>query len=85
MYDVLQMLSNDAEVLKEEMIGYVNAVIERMDRGDILKQVETFLIETASSKTFREIRKHYSKLDHESKERQTKIGQVADMAKKRTD
>lgn len=42
MFDVLQMLSNDAEVLKEEMIGYVNAVIERMDRGDILKKVETF-------------------------------------------
>ena len=67
------------------MIGYVNAVIERMDRGDILKKVETFQIETASRKAARELTMHYGKLDTESRERQNKISAVADMAKKRTE
>jgi len=47
------VLSHNAEVLKEEMMGYVNAIIERMDRGDVLKKIESFHVETASRKTFR--------------------------------
>ena len=42
-------------MLREELIGYANAIIERMDRSDILKKVESFQIETASRKTFREL------------------------------
>lgn len=67
------------------MVGYVNAIIERMDRADVLKKVETFQIETASRKTFRQLTEHYAKLDSENKERATKIGTTADMAKKRTE
>ena len=36
------VLSQNAQVLKEEMIGYANAIVERMDRADILKKVESF-------------------------------------------
>ena len=36
------ILSHQAEVLKEEMLGYVNAIIERMDKGDAIKKIETF-------------------------------------------
>ena len=36
------VLSYQAEVLKEEMLGYVNAIIERMDKGDAIKKIETF-------------------------------------------
>lgn len=70
-------------MLKEELFGYVNAIIERMDRADILKKVESFQIETASRKTFRQLTEHYAKLDTDNKERATKIGNVADAAKKR--
>ena len=66
-------------------MGYVNAIIERMDKGDVLKKMETFQIETASRKTFRQLTAHYAKLDHENKEKATKIGTIADLAKKRTD
>ena len=66
-------------------MGYVNAMIERMDRADILKKVESFQIETASRKTFRQLTEHYSKLDSENKQRAEKISNVADMAKKRTE
>lgn len=72
-------------MLKEELFGYVNAIIERMDRADILKKVESFQIETASRKTFRQLTEHYSKLDNDNKERATKISNVADVAKKRTE
>lgn len=39
---VPQVLSQNAQVIKEELIGYVNALLERMDRADILKKVESF-------------------------------------------
>ena len=79
------VLSQNAEVLKEELFGYVNAIIERMDRADILKKVESFQIETASRKTFRQLTEHYAKLDTDNKDKANKISAVADMAKKRTD
>ena len=72
-------------MLKEELIGYVNAIIERMDRADALKKFETFQIETASRKTFRQLTEHYAKLDTENKARADKISTTADLAKKRTE
>ena len=79
------MLSQNAQVLKEELIGYVNAIMERMDRGDILKKMESFQIETASRKTFRQLTEHYAKLDSENKDKTKKVEVIADMAKKRTE
>lgn len=79
------MLSQSAEVLKEELFGYVNAIIERMDRADVLKRVESFQIETASRKTFRQLTEHYSKLDNENKAKAEKINTTAELAKKRTE
>ena len=66
-------------------MGYVNAIIERMDRADVLKKVESFQIETASRKTFRTLTEHYKKLDDENKSKAEKISTVADAAKKRTE
>jgi len=79
------VLSQSAEVLKEELFGYVNAIIERMDRADVLKRVESFQIETASRKTFRQLTEHYSKLDNENKAKAEKINTTAELAKKRTE
>ena len=36
------ILSQQADVLKEELLGYVNAIMERMDKGDAIKTMETF-------------------------------------------
>ena len=36
------ILSKNAEVLREELVGYANAIIERMDRANALKKFETF-------------------------------------------
>ena len=36
------VLSNNAEVLREELIGYANAIIERMDKANALKKIESF-------------------------------------------
>ena len=66
-------------------MGYVNAIIERMDRADYLKKFESFQIETASRKTFRSLTDHYKKLDDENKQKAEKISDVANAAKKRTD
>ena len=66
-------------------MGYVNAIIERMDKGDHLRTFETFQVETASRKTFRQLTEHYAKLDDEHRRKAEKIQTVADVAKKRTD
>ena len=63
----------------------MNAIIERMDKSDVIKKFESFQIETASRKTFRQLTEHYAKLDHDNKEKANKISAVADYAKKRTD
>ena len=52
------VLSEDAVVLREEMIGYVNAVLERMDKGNALRKFESFQVETASRKAFRTLTEH---------------------------
>ena len=57
------MLSTNAAILKEEMIGYVDAILERQDRADALKKMETFQLEGVSRKIFRELTEHYKKLD----------------------
>ena len=36
------VLSRDAKILREEMIGYVDAILERQDKADIIKKIETF-------------------------------------------
>ena len=66
-------MSKQADVLKEELIGYVNAIIERMDKGDALKTMETFQIETASRKTFRQLTDHYGKLDQDARDKTAKV------------
>lgn len=80
-----QILSQQADVLREELIGYVNAIIERMDKGNAVKTMETFQIETASRKTFRQLTEHYGKLDQESRERFNKIVNTVENTKKRAE
>jgi len=36
------VLSNDARVMKEEMLGYVDAILQRQDRTDAVKKMENF-------------------------------------------
>lgn len=60
-------------MLKEELMGYVNAIIERMDKSHALKKFESFQIETASRKTFRQLTEHYAKLDEDNKKKTEKI------------
>ena len=52
-------MSRNAEILKEELFGYVNAIIERMDRADAVKKFESFQVETAARNTFRDLTEHY--------------------------
>ena len=66
-------------------MGYVNAIIERMDKSDSIKKFETFQVETASRKTFRQLTEHYGKLDETINKKADKISSVADMAKKKGD
>lgn len=81
----LQVLSQNAEVLREELMGYVDAIIERMDRSDASYKFESFQIETASRHTFRQLTSHYAKLDNDNKTQAEKIKTTAEIAKKRTE
>lgn len=67
------------------MIGYVDAILERQDRADVLKKMETFQMEGVSRKIFRELTEHYKKLDQATQEKISKQAALADMTKKRVD
>ena len=41
------------------MIGYTDAILERQDRYDILKTMESFQIETNTRKVMKELVDHY--------------------------
>lgn len=42
------------------MVGYADALIERQDRYDILKKIESFQIETASRRALKDLVGHYT-------------------------
>ena len=66
-------------------MGYVNAIIERMDKSHALKKFETFQIETASRKAFSSLTDHFQTQDKKHADATAKVQMVADQAKKRTD
>jgi hypothetical protein len=47
--------SRDAVIMRDQMIGYVDAIIERQDKGDCLKMTESMQIEVASRKTMKDL------------------------------
>jgi len=44
------------------MLGYVDALIKRQDKYDVLKKVETFQVETASRHSMKELVDHYMRM-----------------------
>ena len=67
------------------MMGYVNAIIERMDKSHALKKFESFQIETASRKTFASLTDHFQTQDKKHADATAKVQIIADQAKKRSD
>jgi hypothetical protein len=45
--------------MRDQMIGYVDAVIERQDKADCLKMTETMQVEVASRNTMKDLLKFY--------------------------
>jgi len=41
------------------MIGYVDAILQRQDKGDMLLKMESFQIEQASRRSLSEIMEHF--------------------------
>ena len=41
------------------MLGYVEGIVERQDKYDILKKVESFEVEVAARKAMRELVQHF--------------------------
>jgi len=62
-------ITREARGMREQMIGYVDAIVHRQDRYDILKRIETFQIEGASRNALRELVDHYTKMDSQNKEK----------------
>ena len=62
------------------MVGYADAIIQRQDRYDILKKVESFQVESASRNALGELMDHFKQVDsanksliHNAKEQAQKI------------
>ena len=49
------------------MVGYADAIIQRQDRYDILKKVESFQVESASRNALGELMDHFKQVDSANK------------------
>jgi hypothetical protein len=47
------------------MIGYIEAILQRQDKGDMLLKMETFQIEQASRRSLSEIMDHFKTVQAE--------------------
>lgn len=53
------VLNYEATALKEEMLGYVDAIVQRQDRADCMKKMETFDVENASRRVLSSLMEHF--------------------------
>ena len=61
--DKKREVSKEARKLRENMVGFVDSIIERQDRYDILKRMESFQIEQGSRRALKELVNYYTKED----------------------
>ena len=52
-------MTKEARKIREQMIGYADALIERQDKYDVLKTVESYQFETKSRKVMRDMVTHF--------------------------
>lgn len=81
----MKVLSYNATVIREEMLGYVDAILERQDQADAVKRMENFHIENVSRKVYRELTEHYKKLDSGHNAKTEKQGKELEMLKRRVE
>jgi hypothetical protein len=55
-----ELVSKEANIIKEQMVGYTNAIIERQDRYDILKKMESFNVESSARKVMTELVSYFT-------------------------
>ena len=65
------MLSYEATELKEEMLGYIDAIVQRQDKAHYLKKMETFHIENASRRSLKELMAHFETMQSRTEEKLT--------------
>lgn len=53
------VLNYEATALKEEMLGYVDAIVQRQDRADCLRKMESFDVENASRRVLGSLMEHF--------------------------
>lgn len=52
-------LSEEAVKLREQMIGYVDALIVRQDRTDVFQKFESMQVESSSRRVLKDLVDHY--------------------------
>ena len=62
-------LSEDAVKAREQMIGYVDAIIVRQDRCDVFQKFESMQVESSSRRVLKDLVDHYSDAQKEQSER----------------
>lgn len=66
-------MSYEADVIKEEMIGYMDAIIQRQDVNNLPKKMESFQIENAARRSLRDLMEHFELARKESNEQVQKL------------
>lgn len=67
------------------MVGYVDAIIDRQDRHDIMKKMENFQIESTTRKVLKELVEHYNDLQERADIKSKAIKDMAYSTSKKVD
>ena len=68
------------------MLGYVDAIVQRQDKGNMLKKMESFQIEAAARGAFSDLVGHFNKLEREKSDRLERVEAIVKkMSKEQTD
>jgi hypothetical protein len=60
-------MSKEARLIKEQMIGFADAIISRQDRTDILKKTESMEMERSARKVLTEVLSHFTTQEAKNK------------------
>ena len=60
-------------MIREELVGYVDAIIQRQDRANLMSKMETLTVENAARRSLQDIARNYQDQLTECKQRLEKV------------
>ena len=79
------VLKYEAKVIREEMVGYIDAILQRQDESNLQKRMETFQVENAARRSLKELMNHFEQTRMDSVHKISELQRESANQKRRID